>query len=424
MHRLPLTRRLSSSLRFLEVAALAAALLLPAAKARAEGEGHLTVPAGFRSQVVLDLPTNRYLGGLLALPGGGLVLYDGLAVVLLREDGSAPETLFAPATAPVFGSFLKLGPDGSIYFGETHPGETPHAIYRIPFDGVSAGPAQVLDTLRFNYDLAFDGAGRGFISSLDAGNENRIFLLDSDPQSPDDPVVTGIPGFSGPLAFHSGRFYYATAQIPDLDHQNQVVYFTAEEMEAGIGAGRETDFSLATENQVLWEGMNEYFNILFAGDDLLASDSIAGVINRIHPDGAVEPYGTSVLPNGASASISYMSLRSGKKEFRAGAGPEGGALYASLSDFSTFNELVVVTPELWFRRGQINGDPAIDIGDPVALLDYLFQGGTAPEPQVAGDINDDGLVDLSDAIYLLSYLFTGGPQPPEPFLVEGPDPTP
>jgi hypothetical protein len=61
--------------------------------------------------------------------------------------------------------------------------------------------------------------------------------------------------------------------------------------------------------------------------------------------------------------------------------------------------------------GDCNGDGAIDIGDVVHLLNYLFIGGPAPKPLPAGDANCDGMINVGDAIYLANYVFIGGPPP-------------
>ncbi|MGE3164426.1 MAG: dockerin type I domain-containing protein [Planctomycetota bacterium] len=68
-----------------------------------------------------------------------------------------------------------------------------------------------------------------------------------------------------------------------------------------------------------------------------------------------------------------------------------------------------------FVRGEINGDGSVDIGDAIALLNFLFSGGAAPNPAAAGDVNGDGSTDVGDVIYLLAFQFSGGPQPPAPF---------
>jgi len=76
-----------------------------------------------------------------------------------------------------------------------------------------------------------------------------------------------------------------------------------------------------------------------------------------------------------------------------------------------------------FSRGDANQDGAVDIGDPIAALAYLFSG--QPNSCLdALDSNDDGAVNIADPIHLLAYQFTGGTAPPEPFPGCGPDSTP
>ncbi len=77
-----------------------------------------------------------------------------------------------------------------------------------------------------------------------------------------------------------------------------------------------------------------------------------------------------------------------------------------------------------FRRGDINGDDARDISDPVALLIALFVPGQPPLPcEKAADANDDGVLDLADVITLLALLFQSAAPLPPPDLC-GVDPTP
>jgi hypothetical protein len=69
---------------------------------------------------------------------------------------------------------------------------------------------------------------------------------------------------------------------------------------------------------------------------------------------------------------------------------------------------------LTFLRGDANGDRAINISDVVYLINYLFVGGSVPQPWQAGDVNCDGMINASDVVYLINYLFIGGPPPCEP----------
>ena len=73
-----------------------------------------------------------------------------------------------------------------------------------------------------------------------------------------------------------------------------------------------------------------------------------------------------------------------------------------------------------FIRGDSNGDRIIDVGDPIALLGYLFLSGSL-DCLDSGDFNDDGLLDLSDAVGVLGFLFSGGADPSYPYPVGGAD---
>jgi hypothetical protein len=63
--------------------------------------------------------------------------------------------------------------------------------------------------------------------------------------------------------------------------------------------------------------------------------------------------------------------------------------------------------------GDANGDYAVNVGDAVYLISYIFKGGPEPIPLCAGDANGDAAVNVGDAVYLISYIFKGGPAPVE-----------
>ena len=71
-------------------------------------------------------------------------------------------------------------------------------------------------------------------------------------------------------------------------------------------------------------------------------------------------------------------------------------------------------PRIILRRGDANGDYAVNISDPAFICDYLFNGGREPPCMNQADANDDGHVDNSDSAYLYNWLFMGGPEPPPP----------
>ena len=76
-----------------------------------------------------------------------------------------------------------------------------------------------------------------------------------------------------------------------------------------------------------------------------------------------------------------------------------------------------------FIRGELNGDGAINISDPIYLLTNLFVSPVdAPiSCDDAADVNDDEAVNIADALFLLDYLFAGTATIPAPFPGCGPD---
>jgi len=63
--------------------------------------------------------------------------------------------------------------------------------------------------------------------------------------------------------------------------------------------------------------------------------------------------------------------------------------------------------------GDCDHSGLIDIDDIVFLIDYLFQGGPAPDPLELGDTDCSGGIDIDDVVYLIEYVFQSGPAPCE-----------
>jgi hypothetical protein len=75
--------------------------------------------------------------------------------------------------------------------------------------------------------------------------------------------------------------------------------------------------------------------------------------------------------------------------------------------------------------GDANGDGAVNVGDAVYIIAYVFKGGPPPVPYriCSGDANCDCAVNVGDAVYVISYVFKGGPAPcdcPTWLLICGP----
>jgi hypothetical protein len=69
-----------------------------------------------------------------------------------------------------------------------------------------------------------------------------------------------------------------------------------------------------------------------------------------------------------------------------------------------------------FRRGDCNGDGAIDLTDALFQLRFSFLGEVNPPCRSACDVNGDGvMLGLGDALALVAFAYQGGPPPSAPF---------
>jgi hypothetical protein len=64
-----------------------------------------------------------------------------------------------------------------------------------------------------------------------------------------------------------------------------------------------------------------------------------------------------------------------------------------------------------YTCGDANGDGFVNVGDAVFLINYVFKGGSPPNPVCAGDANGDGGTNVGDAVYLINFVFKAGPGP-------------
>ena len=66
-----------------------------------------------------------------------------------------------------------------------------------------------------------------------------------------------------------------------------------------------------------------------------------------------------------------------------------------------------------YNRGlfRIEDYSIYEVSDITYLINYLFKGGTPPDPIEHGDVNCDGIIDIADVVYLINYLYRAGPPP-------------
>jgi len=61
--------------------------------------------------------------------------------------------------------------------------------------------------------------------------------------------------------------------------------------------------------------------------------------------------------------------------------------------------------------GDANDDHAVNVGDAVFIINFIFKGGFAPPCWQSADANHDSAVNVGDAVYLINFIFKGGPAP-------------
>ncbi len=106
-------------------------------------------------------------------------------------------------------------------------------------------------------------------------------------------------------------------------------------------------------------------------------------------------------------------------------GPDGAIYFAGYTrsaDFpvvsafdSTYNggydAFLMIFKSSPFLCGDADGNTIVTISDAVYLINYIFAGGPAPNPDLSGDADCSGFVTISDAVYLINFIFAGGPAP-------------
>jgi len=61
--------------------------------------------------------------------------------------------------------------------------------------------------------------------------------------------------------------------------------------------------------------------------------------------------------------------------------------------------------------GDCNADGNVNVSDAVFIINFVFVGGSEPEPMESGEVNCDGGVNVSDAVYIINYVFVSGSEP-------------
>jgi hypothetical protein len=82
--------------------------------------------------------------------------------------------------------------------------------------------------------------------------------------------------------------------------------------------------------------------------------------------------------------------------------------YTSGRPVNTVVEYAIFIDQLQYR-GDVTNDGVLDLGDALAVINYLFKHGATPQPLYWADVNCDQTVDIGDIVFILNYLFRNGP---------------
>ncbi|MCP4567577.1 MAG: hypothetical protein GY841_08365 [FCB group bacterium] len=88
---------------------------------------------------------------------------------------------------------------------------------------------------------------------------------------------------------------------------------------------------------------------------------------------------------------------------------DGAVVEAGIDDL----QMTLFSCENPYILGDANADEAINVGDAVFLINYVFKGGPASNPLEVSNVNCDDAVNVGDAVHLINYVFKSGPAPGE-----------
>lgn len=295
-----------------------------------------STPAGFEASVA-TLPVSGFLGGLDALPGGELAVFDGVSVVAIDPDTLATTTIFTPPTGASFGAFVRTAPDGSaLYFGESRFGD----VWEIP---LGPGTPRVVVNAVLPYDLAFAPDGSAWLSwSPGFGQGNVVSSLDLATGALDDAVVS--TEVSGPLAFDGPDLLYVrpdSSSFPPPANGARLVRFTAAQLASTSGPATLDDLADGALVAQLDGGFGLAVDL---EGNAYVSDSVNDRAVRVDLASGAE----SVFVDGGAPFNGVTFLA-----FLPGHGPQrylpwqpagGGTLVALRTDFFSFDDAVFVEP--------------------------------------------------------------------------------
>lgn len=262
----------------------------------------------------------------------------------------------------------------------------------------------------------------GSLFSLDGINLRKGFLI----ISPDDPVWAGA-GFIDANATPNNDFVIAckardilgtypngtivVLRLDTLGNPLNPPQSVVDTLDIGDGFTMPKVNAGSNGYVVIWSDTRidgDHRNLLAQRCDY--NDQLIGKNYRINgPLGSLSSLPDSLFPEGQSNWLLYdidISLQGRVGfawcDFRNYSNSEAD-IYSKIVDFDQVG---------FYIAGDLNFDGSANLTDLIWLVNYVFKGGPAPDPELwIGDVTADCKVNLADIIYLVNYIFKGGPAP-------------
>jgi hypothetical protein len=199
---------------------------------------------------------------------------------------------------------------------------------------------------------------------------------------------------------------YSDWRLPDIKELQSIVDYTRSPLTTGSAA---ID-SLFSCSQIVDEGGGTDYPYFWSSTthENMTNGGYAAYVSFGRALGWMQdPFGQYQLLDVHGAGAQRSDPKSGDPdEYPYGHGPQGDVIR-----IYNYVRLVREIPLSSSDCGDANSDANINVSDAVFLINYVFIGGSAPDPLELGDANCDGSVNVSDAVWIINFVFIGGNAP-------------
>jgi hypothetical protein len=239
-------------------------------------------------------------------------------------------------------------------------------------DDGTAGPFAIGFAFPF-YDTTFTRVYLGANGALSFTDENvNVEGYYTPVPIPNPPFATFVSPFWNDLNLDHAAGGHGTVYLYRAPHNDTLIFEYYQ-----VGNFQSPDDTLTTFEVILTKNGSVTFQYLSVGTSSLADSAVIGIARY---DCEAVPYLIQGNPAGHIVADST----------------------AVLFDYA---------PIIWEMAGDANRDDAVNVGDVVYLVNWIFKGGPAPMNLSEADVNCDGQHNVADAVYLINFVFKSGPGP-------------